>query len=73
MSLIRPVGYETLSCGCRLGRYLSMETGREIAYLEAKGPDCDCRRHQQNRPVSASRRSQTVAPPHRVTSGAQAT
>lgn len=57
MSLIRPVGYETLSCGCRLGRYLRLETGGEIAYLEAKGLDCTCRRHRPNRPVSSTGRS----------------
>lgn len=55
MSLVRLLGYTTLSCGCVSGRYQEKATNREITYIEEKGLGCGQTSHQRNQPVSATR------------------
>ena len=55
MSLVRLLGFSTLSCGCVSGRYRETGTSREITYIEEKGGTCGNSSHQRNQPVSADR------------------
>jgi hypothetical protein len=55
MSLVRLLGFTTLTCGCVSGRYREMGTNREITYIEEKGAACAHGGHQRNQPVSADR------------------
>jgi hypothetical protein len=36
MSLVRLLGFTTLSCGCVVGRYREVATSREVTYVEEK-------------------------------------
>jgi hypothetical protein len=55
MSLVRLLGFTTLSCGCVSGQYREVGTSREISYIEEKGASCSQNGHQRNQPVSAGR------------------
>ena len=55
MSLVKLLGFTTLTCGCVSGRYREVGTSREITYIEAKGTSCEHQGHQRNQPVSADR------------------
>ena len=55
MSLVRLLGFTTLTCGCVSGRYREVGTSREITYIEEKGTSCPQDGHQRNQPVSADR------------------
>lgn len=57
MSLVRLLGFRTLTCGCVIGRYREVATSREVTYVEEKGPDCDQHGHRRNHTI----------PPDRVT------
>lgn len=52
-SLVRLLGFTTLSCGCVTGRYREVATNREVTYVEEKGHGCA---------VTAHRRNHTLAP-----------
>jgi hypothetical protein len=54
MSLVRLLGFTTLTCGCVTGHYREVATNREITYVEEKGTDCSHNAH---------RRNHTLAPP----------
>jgi hypothetical protein len=56
MSLVRLLGFSTLSCGCVVGRYREVATGREVRYVEEKGLTCDAHAHRRNHTVMAERR-----------------
>ena len=55
MSLVRLLGFTTLTCGCVSGRYREVGTNREITYIEEKGTSCGQSAHQRNQPFSADR------------------
>ena len=55
MSLVRLLGFTTLSCGCVCGQYREIGTDREITYTEEKGASCLHSGHQRNQPVSPDR------------------
>ena len=55
MSLVRLLGFTTLTCGCVSGRYREVGSEREITYIEEKGSSCAQSGHRRNQPVSASR------------------
>lgn len=61
MSLVRLLGFTTLSCGCLIGRYREVASNREIAYVEEKGTTCATHTHRRNHTVSAERVA-SVAP-----------
>lgn len=63
MSLVRLLGFTTLTCGCVSGRYREVGTSREISYIEEKGAYCAFTGHQRNQPVSADRVAHGFAPP----------
>jgi len=51
MSLVRLLGFRTLSCGCLVGRYRELATSREVSYVEEKGADCDVHVHRRNHTI----------------------
>jgi hypothetical protein len=55
MSLVRLLGFTTLTCGCVSGRYREVGTERDITYIEEKGSACLTAGHQRNQPVSPTR------------------
>ncbi len=64
MSLVRLLGFTTLSCGCVVGRYREVSTNREVVYIEEKGRGCDSHGHRRNHTVAPARstaQAQTLA------------
>ena len=61
MSVVRLLGFRTLSCGCVVGRYRELATSRELAYIEEKSPACDVEGHRRNHTVTADRASAPAA------------
>lgn len=55
MSLVRLLGFSTLSCGCVVGRYRELATNREVTYVEEKGQACADHAHRRNHTVQATR------------------
>ena len=55
MSLVRLLGFSTLSCGCVCGRYREVGSNRDVNYIEEKGGACHQTEHQRNQPLSADR------------------
>jgi hypothetical protein len=55
MSLVRLLGFTTLSCGCVVGRYREVATSREVRYVEEKGKDCSSHYHRRNHTVVVDR------------------
>lgn len=55
MSLVRLLAFTTLGCGCVSGRYREVGTGREVTYIEEKGPACKEAGHERNQPVGPDR------------------
>lgn len=55
MSLVRLLGFQTLVCGCVIGRYRESASNREVAYVEEKGTGCQTHAHRQNHTVAAAR------------------
>lgn len=57
MSLVRLLGFKTLTCGCVVGRYREVGTSRELSYVEEKGVTCQLHGHRRNHTVAAERAS----------------
>lgn len=55
MSLVRLLGYTTLSCGCVVGRYREVATSRELTYVEEKGVTCGSHGHRRNHTIAGER------------------
>lgn len=55
MSLVRLLGFTTLTCGCVVGRYREVATSREISYVEEKGDVCDFHTHRRNHTLVTER------------------
>src|SRR5678809_759856 len=51
MSLVRLLGFRTLSCGCVIGRYRELATSREVSYVEEKGTGCELHGHRRNHTI----------------------
>lgn len=54
-SLVRLLGFTTLSCGCVTGKYREVATQREITYVEEKGAACGHVSHRRNHTLAAPR------------------
>ena len=63
MSLVRLLGFRTLTCGCVIGRYREMATSREVTYVEEKGQACEMYGHRRNHTIAAERLPVPVAAP----------
>lgn len=61
MSLVRPLGFQTLICGCVIGRYRELATRRELTYVEEKGQRCAAYSHRQNHTIAAYRAAEPAA------------
>jgi hypothetical protein len=57
MSLVRLLGFTTLSCGCVVGKYRELATSREVTYVEEKGKGCSSHGHRRNHTVVGERYS----------------
>lgn len=55
MSLVRLLGFTTLTCGCVVGKYREVATSREVVYVEEKGKSCGSHGHRRNHTVSSDR------------------
>ena len=55
MSVVRILGFSTLSCGCVVGRYRDIASTREVVYVEEKGSGCESHAHRRNQTLSAER------------------
>jgi hypothetical protein len=66
MSFVRLLGFQTLTCGCVLGDYRELATGREVSYVEEKGASCEQHSHRRNHTVSIARTSTLVPVPVEV-------
>ena len=53
MSLVRLLGFTTLTCGCVVGRYREVATSREVTYVEEKGKRCGSHGHRRNHTIAA--------------------
>ncbi|MBI1875462.1 MAG: hypothetical protein HYZ58_12035 [Acidobacteria bacterium] len=53
MSLVRLLGFTTLTCGCVIGRYREVATHRELVYVEEKGDACQSHGHRRNHTISS--------------------
>ena len=51
MSLVRLLGFRTLTCGCVVGKYRELATSRELTYVEEKGSRCEMHEHRRNQTV----------------------
>jgi hypothetical protein len=60
MSLVRLLGFTTLTCGCVVGRYREVATSREVSYVEEKGKACASHGHRRNHTIAAERRTSGV-------------
>ena len=63
MSLVRLLGFTTLSCGCVVGRYREVATSREVTYVEEKGKTCGSHGHRRNHTIAAERYATTAPVP----------
>ena len=70
MSLVRLLGFQTMSCGCVVGRYRELATNREVAYVEEKGQTCDSHGHRRNHTVQAARSVVAIFQPQVLTAKA---
>ena len=61
MSLVRLLGFNTLTCGCVVGRYRELATSREVTYVEEKGKSCGSHTHRRNHTI-ATERYAAIAP-----------
>jgi hypothetical protein len=52
MSLVRLLGFRTLTCGCVIGRYRELATSRELTYVEEKGATCQTHGHRRNHTIT---------------------
>ncbi len=55
MSLVRLLGFRTLTCGCVIGRYREVATSRELTYVEEKGQTCELARPSPQSHVATER------------------
>ena len=62
MSLVRLLGFTTLSCGCVVGRYREVATSREVTYVEEKGTACNAHGHRRNHTLVTERQMTVAAP-----------
>jgi hypothetical protein len=53
INLVKALGVETLPCGCLIGRYREVVTGRVLTYVEEKGPACGVPAHRRNHAIVA--------------------
>lgn len=63
MSFVRLLGFHTLGCGCVIGEYREVTTGRELTYVEEKGSGCEQHGHRRNHTLALARPVARMNPP----------
>lgn len=63
MSVVRLLGFKTLSCGCVSGLYRDVTSNHEVTYIEEKGQSCANGGHRRNQPVGPDRVAHGFAAP----------
>ena len=63
MSLVRLLGFTTLTCGCVTGRYREIPANRDLVYVEEKGTSCDSQAHRRNHTIAPDRLSGNATVP----------
>ena len=61
MSLVRLLGFTTLTGGCVVGHYREVATSREVTYVEEKGKGCSTHGHRRNHTIASARGNGSVA------------
>ena len=61
MSLVRLLGFTTLSCGCVTGKYREIATHREVTYVEEKGAGCAHHSHRRNHTLAPAKFGSSAA------------
>ena len=61
MSLVRLLGFTTLTCGCVVGHYREVATSREVTYVEEKGKGCSTHGHRRNHTIAPERGNSSVS------------
>ena len=56
MSIVKLLGFETLSCGCVVGHYRDAGTIRVVTYVEEKATTCAEPSHRRNHATMSRRR-----------------
>jgi hypothetical protein len=59
-SVVRILGFTTMSCGCVVGRYRDVASTREVMYVEEKGTACDQHGHRRNHTLQIARERSRV-------------
>src|SRR5688500_20270620 len=62
MSLVRLLGFRTLTCGCVIGRYRELATSREVTYVAEKGGTCQSPGHPRHHTILAASTPAAAAP-----------
>lgn len=61
MSIVKLLGFETLTCGCLVGHYRDAGATTPVTYIEEKATTCVEATHRRNHALVARRRP--TAPP----------
>lgn len=56
MSIVRLLGFETLTCGCVVGHYRDAGTISVVTYVEEKATTCGEASHRRNHAIMSRRR-----------------
>ena len=72
MSIVKLLGFETLSCGCVVGHYRDAGTVRVVTYVEEKAVTCGDASHRRNHAMLTRRRRSSVTVPARAASADRA-
>jgi hypothetical protein len=56
MSIVKLLGFETLTCGCVVGHYRDAGTISIVTYVEEKATTCGEASHRRNHAVMSRRR-----------------
>jgi len=56
-SLVRSLGFTTLTCGCLIGKYREVASSRELTYVEEKGKVCAHTGHRRNHTLQVPERT----------------
>ncbi len=62
MSIVKLLGFETLTCGCVVGHYRDAGTISVVSYIEEKATTCADASHRRNHAVMARRQRRTAPP-----------
>lgn len=62
MSIVKLLGFETLTCGCVIGHYRDAGAVRVVSYVEEKAGTCADASHRRNHALLARHRRAAPVP-----------